>query len=391
MSFNTPNRSLRPTLIINVGLVLLSTILTFVFLEGACWIWTKYYRTNHLPQWEFRATQPAPYQGANYFSAKFLKESEESIRGRLFDVLELEDYEGKYFNVRKGYRVTTNLPDKSMGRILLFGGSTLFGQEVPDEFTVASHLQRLINRAGLGWEVLNFGLHGMNAKQQTKILMRQAVNTNDIVIFYHGVNDVYYVIFGGYVDGWRMGVPGFRPIQKLNPIHKFFLSWHKRLKDYSFSADVALDIYDRGQPNTVTDKHLLKATLGLAARDFSKTIEEAALHVEKKVGRFVHFLQPQIFEVRELSNYEKSLVANPLLIPPGLGIAFKQGYPRFREVADDLRETGIQYYDISGVFNERVSNSEVLLDFCHVNHYGNELIAKGIFSSYRAELFKNQE
>jgi hypothetical protein len=129
------------------------------------------------------------------------------VNGRLRDVVELDDYRGEYFNVTDGFRVTTDGPPDSKRRILLFGGSTLFGQEVPDEHTIASYLQRMVNDAGLQWRVANYGLPGMNASQQVSILKTVTLREGDIVIFYHGVNDIYYVVFGGASDGWIPGVP----------------------------------------------------------------------------------------------------------------------------------------------------------------------------------------
>ena len=78
-------------------------------------------------------------------------------------------------------------------RVLLFGGSTLFSQELPDKFTIASFLQRELNEKGI--MVKNYGLPGMNSRQQYEILKNIDVKKDDLIIFYHGVNDVYYNVF----------------------------------------------------------------------------------------------------------------------------------------------------------------------------------------------------
>ena len=182
-------------------LVVASVALTLGLVELGSWFWVTRIRPQHLTQWEFRATQPPPYQGTDYFSPEFLAEAEKSVSGTLSTIAELRDFKGRYFNVVNGFRVTTDAPADPVRRVLMFGGSTLFGQEVPDRYTIPSYLQRMLNQTGARWQVLNFGLPGMNTVQQTLILERVRLRKGDIVVFYHGVNDIYYLVFGGYTDG----------------------------------------------------------------------------------------------------------------------------------------------------------------------------------------------
>jgi hypothetical protein len=373
----------------NAVLVLVSIMATALLIEFGAWAWVEFLRPPHLTQWEFRATQPPPYRGAPYFNEEFLRESEAVVRGRLTDVLELDDFRGRYFNVRHGYRVTTDGPLHPVRRVLLFGGSTLFGQEVPDGYTIASYLQRMLTARGIDWQVLNYGLHGMNAAQQTLILRRVELRAGDIVIYYHGVNDIYYLVFGGYREGWVKGTPAFRPVQKLSELHKTLYAWHQRLKDYSYTAEVALDIFQRGQPSTVTDPAALKANLDGAAAQFSDAVLSAAQIARSKGAQFAHFLQPQVFENSPITPYEQTLVENPLLTAPGVETAFRQGYPRLRDAASALAGQGVAFFDISAAFNRRAPGEEILLDFCHVSHRGNELVAMQIFDRYLLPEFRN--
>jgi len=367
---------------INAAVVLASILVSALLMELGSWIWVKHYRSPHLTKWEFAATQPPPYRGADYFNREFLREAEASVSGRLGDVAELKDYHGTYFNVTGGFRVTTDTPRDAGRRVLLFGGSTLFGQEVPDSQTIASHLQRMLNARGVRWEVRNFGLVGMNAAQQTRILKGVRLRKDDIVVFYHGVNDIYYLVFGGYRDGWVDGVPAFRPVQKLGSLHKALHALHERFKDYSYTAQVALDIYQRGEPNTVTDPEELGRNLELATGQFRSAILDAAGVARSAGADFVHFLQPQVFANASLTPYEQGLVANPLGTAPGVETAFRTGYPRLRETAGALEREGIAYRDMSDALDRRPPGEEVFLDFCHVAHRGNELVAQRLMRDY---------
>ena len=156
-------------------MILFSTLIALCLVESGSWVWVNVIRDNQLSRWEFRATQPEPYRNADYFNAQFMRESETFVNGRITDVVELEDFEGRYFNVQGGFRVTSDLPEKAQRRVLLFGGSTLFGQEVPDHLTIASYLQRMLIDSGQLWSVHNYGLPGMNASQQVMKIGRAHV------------------------------------------------------------------------------------------------------------------------------------------------------------------------------------------------------------------------
>ena len=359
-----------------------ATVFALLLVELGSWVWVETVRGQQLSRWEFRATQPPPYQDADYFSQRFLGESETFVNGRLNDLVELNDYRGEYFNVSNGFRVTTDKPEGYTRRILLFGGSTLFGQEVPDRHTIASYLQRTLNDSGRAWKVLNYGLPGMNARQQVSILKKIPLRATDIIIFYHGVNDIYYVVFGGAPGGWTSGVPNFRPIQELNALAQWMSRWHDRLKGYSFTADVALDIFDRSVPETIANPDKLIEGAELAVVQFRAAVSEAYAHVARSDAEFVHFLQPTIFDVRERSEYEARLLTHYLETPPGVDIAFREGYPMLRDASFALSTDGIAFRDITDALDQRHAYGEIFLDFCHLNHTGNSLIADRIFEDY---------
>jgi hypothetical protein len=367
---------------INSGLVLASLMVGVLAIEVGSWIWVEHLRPKHLTQWEFRATQPPPYHDASYFSEAFLEESRSSIAGTVGDIVELRDFSGRYFNVRGGFRATTDTPQNPTRRVLMFGGSTLFSQEVPDDHTIASYLQRLLNAEGVRWEVRNYGLPGMNSRQQTLILHRTQLRPGDIVVHYHGVNDIYYTVFGGSREGWVQGVPAVRPVQKLSPLHRQLYALHQRFSDHSYAAEVALDVFNRAKPSTITDAHALARNAEIAVEVFRENVAAAAAHASQAGAEFVHFLQPQVFANSQLTPYESELVANPLGTAPGVETAFRHGYPLLQQAGEELARQGIAFFDIADTLDRRPAGEEVFLDFCHVNHRGNELIAGRMMDVY---------
>src|SRR5205823_4220439 len=148
---------------------------------------------NSLGRWEFRSLCPPPYREADYFSRDFLVESMQASRtGQAAgaNYLVAGDFHGRHINVSGQRRHTTDGPDEPVNRVLLFGGSTVFCGEVPDRWTIASCLQRLlVDRPGPRLVVENHGASSMIARQQTKRLVATPIRPGDVVIFYDGVND----------------------------------------------------------------------------------------------------------------------------------------------------------------------------------------------------------
>ncbi len=121
-------------------------------------------------------------------------------------VFRLKDCESKYVNVRNGVRKTTNQP-KNHKRILhIFGGCGLFGVGHPDDATMASCLQQMLNE-----DAMEYGIKVENHASfiwDKHDVMWYSVNDvkygdNDIVVipfnpkwassFYRNAPNVFYV------------------------------------------------------------------------------------------------------------------------------------------------------------------------------------------------------
>ena len=75
------------------------------------------------------------------------------------DCLKLEDYSSSYVNTAAGIRVTSDQPKNATNNIYIIGGCRYFGIGQPDDKTLASSLQRLINEKNLSnsFAVFNYG------------------------------------------------------------------------------------------------------------------------------------------------------------------------------------------------------------------------------------------
>ena len=370
-------------LLVNFSLLIGSIILLGGLVELSCRVYLYFKPVPPvLSRWEFRATCPPPYRNTDYFSSDFLNESMRCVdvyqpSGKGF-ILH-KDFHGKYFNITNGLRVTTGQPADFRNRVLLFGGSTLFCQEVPDRHTIASYLQQILNaRQSSHYKVENYGTVAMNVAQQTERLLVTPVHPGDIVIFYDGVNDAYYSLAMTYIDGWRPGMEHFQ-VQKLNRLQKLMHEIHLRYQNRSAAVRVLFDIYDRKPPVTLVDKEILGQNLAKMEEKYRQALIEAHRYVTRHGGKFYHFLQPNIISSQEITPYEQELTQNYLNNPPGFELSIRIGYPRLRKANLTAQAEGVTSFDLTEVLAKRHPGEEFYFDLCHVNHVANQIIAQRMF------------
>ncbi|HUI64287.1 MAG TPA: hypothetical protein VL126_05580 [Bacteroidota bacterium] len=106
------------------------------------------------------------------------------------------EYHGRWITVEKdGLRKTTGASaggPQVARRLFLFGGSSMWGAYVRDEWTIASLLQKKAREAGLSICVSNYAEQGYTFTQgvlRLLLLIREG-KIPDVVIFYDGFNDV---------------------------------------------------------------------------------------------------------------------------------------------------------------------------------------------------------
>jgi len=377
-------------------LVVTSLALSILFLEAACRVYVLVFRAEAPPtDSELAGEPPLPYAHADYLSPRFFQEQLRAfthVPAASGPHMLLNDVAGQYFNVVKGLRLTTNQPPHPARRILVFGGSTVLSQEVPDQHTIPSYLQRMINATcATPIAVFNYGVSSMDAAQQRARLLEAGLLPSDIVVFYDGVNEIYYTIYTGerasdgqdpWVDRVWMAVD--------------------RASRVSAVASMITGIRQRTVPKTMSDASLLRDNLNRLQEKYRHELVETSRFVSAARGRFLHFLQPHLFATRASTAYRQALTRRYLPQdfltrfrprhpepPPGwsllteapaLDLAFQLGYPRLREAMTQAAGDGVESFDLSGLLDDERVPAEVFLDFAHVNHVANEVSAKAMFT-----------
>lgn len=370
-------------IIVNTAILLWSIALTAVIIEFV----TRYYlkadqKYEYTNKDEFRIARPLPYKDSNYDVVEFYKISEDStLRWETPKKTKLvipQDYKSKYINVENNLRKTTNQPENYVNVVYLFGGSTVFCSEVPDDYTITSYLQRYLNdKYENKYKVENYGATSVVAFQEVERLKTIQLKKGDVVIFFDGANEILQSIYNNDPNGWV--VDNNRKILQNNKLFGILFKIHSKLRKKSEFVNHFLSPFEKRE----IPKHLYDSSIqnqvNKMSNNYLESIKEASDYTVSNGGSFYHFLQPTIFSTTKRSEYENKLESNPYIVEVGLKKSFELGYGELKSSVVMLQSEGINSFDMTSLFNEK-DGKEFFLDWVHVAEVGNEKIAKEIFN-----------
>ncbi len=365
--------------------VVLSLALASVLVEGAARVYLLLHPVKEpLSCWDFRINQPLPYKDAEYFNNDFLMESMKCLGIKDFNcskgLEKARDFSGDYINVSNNLRHTTGQPERARNRILLFGGSTMFCREVPDEYTIASILQGMINdHYGSAFMVENHGLSSLRSEDQTRHMKQVPIQPGDMVVFYDGVNDMVGVDSRIMEQQMPERVEAKGNLRRIGWTGRIMNTLFIRFGEKIAFLKVFFALRSRGILAKPVKEEEILTMLGPVRDSYEDHIRQAHQFVTSKEGHFYHFLQPSLFTLLRISPYEQELMENAFLVARASRKTHVLGYPMLRQALMELQKEGVNTTDLSHVLNERENKEEFYLDFCHVNHRANERIAKHMF------------
>jgi hypothetical protein len=373
---------------------LLLSVFSLVLVIGGLELFARLsYDQDSMPEFTnnraHRESRPLPYKDSEYFSKEFVAKMFRQPGGWMTPggtrLVIPGDYQGKYYNVKDGIRLTCCVPADYQNIIYLFGGSTIYNTEVPDDYTVASHLQKIINEKNLPYRVKNYGTTSVSVSQQTELLKTLSLVDGDVVAFYDGHNDILQSIYYNNPGGWIVG-ENREVLYKAPWVTKIKLKIFEALHEHSNFVTLFLNPYNYNlTPLHINDPEQV-AVLTEEMKDiYFNGILEAKDFSEKGGAKFFHFLQPNIFTQASLTEYEKDLIANPHLVSVGLDLVFDIGYKKLKSEYPELQKI-VTAYDLTSIFDKRDGDEEYFLDSCHVTDKANFQIAKAIFAKIQDEL-----
>ena len=336
-------------------------------------------------QKDFRLSRPKPYKDSSYFEW-FIKEEwskdhpECKIKithnGNGFNLKQNDTENCRGTTIKNGWRVTTDQPRMVKNNIFIYGGSTAMNHEVPNDLTIASYLQRLLNQEKMFYKVNNRGFTSVVTLQQIEFLKKETIAKDDIIIFYDGGNNQWQGVANGSPEGTIIG--NNRKISRLQSLKSLV----SRLQSYKLLKQL------RNQNkeyycDLLNDKDL-KEKANKAFDFYKKNLLAAKQYVEDREAIFLHFMQPHLFTSNELerSDYEISLIRSPHLIPICASKYLTTASDVFSRRHIELKKTGINSYDISKILDKndpRRPNGEFFLDWIHITEKGNKAVALEIF------------
>ena len=264
-------------------------------------------------------------------------------------------FKGENYSMLSGVRTTTDNSSISSTRsISLLGGSTVFCEEVSDDLTIASFLQRNFNAESVLIRVINCGASGATAIDRVEMLRdANAVRKEDVVVVYFGDNDSGWLDHKSQKFAQEIIWLPTRILRALSEIGLETARWmYGELSPYSFrkfsSAAVA---------HTV------------------ESLNTASNYCQSKGAHMVAILQPNLYTLRTKSQYERQLEKRFSIDIRNLVL---DAYRRYEEW---VKETP---YALSATHIFNNAAAPVFLDWAHVNARGNEIIAKFIFEELQS-------
>ena len=298
-------------------------------------------------------------------------------------------FHGKYLNIdENGVRATWKAPptaddaSKQSLRILMFGGSTMWGCGAHDDETIPSCLARELSSRGIKPEITNLGEIAYVSSQELIALTRvlQSGVRPDVVIFYDGVNETT----AAFLDR-QAGIPsneGNRRVEfnvRRKPGRLLGMFFAALIND---SASLRLAKSVRRRLSGLVAAPAPPIALPPLSDSGQTQLVEDTVHwyaenvkVVEMLGREYGFeplfyWQPVLFTKPNRGSFENEERYKYSWLE---SIVFEV----YQRIA---REPGLnsdkRWHNISGIFGD--SSAVLYTDFCHTTECGNAIIAKAM-------------
>jgi hypothetical protein len=336
------------------------------------------------------STIPA-YRNQPYMSEAFIREKAlepgewQQVQGQR--LVTPPEYHGTYFNVDRlaptgnFYRRTVNPPPNGRPEriILLVGGSTLYGPEVPDGYTLASQISKRLNSLDPAYRYLvyNAGVVAADSAQDRDRLTYELSRGLKpyMVIAVDGPLDLVYGVYQGHPGQpapllvSRSGLRGFLhkylPTNIAEAVHLWF---HDRaVNNNQKQAPPQLS----SQPVTVT---LTEVTTDL----YSTNLQAMEKIAAGAGARFLAVLPPSPFSTSYDHPSDDLTVArrNTERQMPKLAGVLERDQPVLSAILVKRKAAGMEVLDLSAALKAKTEN--VFIDQGHLNGTGYGLLAERI-------------
>ncbi len=262
-------------------------------------------------------------------------------------------------------------------RLLLLGGSSLWGYGGRDDQTIPSHIARALHARGMAFETRNLAEIGYVNTQEMVALVRelQSGYRPDLVLFYDGVNDTTSALLERQAAVTTNEINRIREFNlRQSPARLMAALTASLVRDsgwYRFAASIGRRL---AKPPARDPRSLESDSLRPLARDVIGRYE-ANVRLIKALGREYDF--------RPLFVWQPVIFDKPSRVPFEEEEREKYGWTRemFGHVREELAKCNAlmsdpDFSDLGDIFQGE--GSLVFLDYCHTTEAANETIAKRI-------------
>ncbi len=279
--------------------------------------------------------------------------------------------------LRRTWNAAPN-PGAPVCRIHAYGGSTMMGFGVRDDWTVPSLLSKKLNDAGHRVEMVNFGQPTYTATQAFIAFTEQVAtgNTGDVTIFLDGLNEAITAEQNGCAGTVFNAAIRADEFNLMQPWRRADLLRH------------ALDtIIPRTMRRVQTLEELLRPTAGNGtfkitpeaieplSRDvvshYVNTLRMIRAIADDNGTRPLFFWQPSLFSKRTLSDYEEANKNDGAPVPALRGELFQTIYAMLK--SDPVFQSMPGAVDVSTLFDD--SPDPQFIDPFHLAEKGNDVLA----------------
>lgn len=267
-----------------------------------------------------------------------------------------------FINYIEGLRKTSFVLDSQLSRpkIYLFGGSTIDCQQVPDDYTVPSLLQKSINTSQNNtFEVVVCGVGGAKLKANYALLKELPVKQGDICIFFFGANETDFPVAAYQARFPASFIPQFNLLYTLSRKYNI-LSVFRILHKFQ--------IVNEDHP-TFTEKN----------REIKEILDKICAQSEETKFKFAAILQPCLYTRFPMIKQDKKVLKKYFDSPRGNMIRY------FNQTLVKIHQNENYFIDGQRIFNS--TNSDVYVDWVHTNYLGNQIIADFIHPIIRQNFF----
>jgi lysophospholipase L1-like esterase len=289
------------------------------------------------------------------------------------------DYKDRHFTVQDGIRATVGFdpaglpPGRRPRKLYVFGGSTTYCKEVPDEYTYASQLQQRLAAIPetRDIQVFNYGVSCYVVLQDLERLEYEIAHNRipDWCIFFDGINDVMQGIVNGDPNGTTIEAGDKKGLlYTLRRLARLSVA-AKKLYRYTVSSQQRID------PEHTRSEAKVRELAQATADHYERTLLRAKELCDRHGIGMIAFLQPHLYSIsgRPLTEHEQIWARG---LRKSEVEAFAVGYPLLQEKLRLLRQRDIHAYDITDAFNDNLE--PIFIDAFHVESTGNRLIAEAI-------------